>query len=272
MPLYIKILGPIEAFRDGEWINVGGARHRRLLAHLALTPSHNRCLDSAIAAMWPDQAGPVDAKASVHTAVSRIRHALGDASTIVTHGGGYALQNVAVDATRFAELAEIARKEAEPGMRAESLRAALNLWSGAALEEFAHEDWARPDAVKLDELRAHAADEFGLSLIAVGRPGEAMAELQAAAARSPIRERTHRVLMHALDQSGRQAEALRTYQTYRQRLASDVGLAPGEEIRTLESAIATGKPGHNSNEARFEGNNDFRGLHEPMNGSVPHQL
>jgi DNA-binding SARP family transcriptional activator len=240
MTLDVKILGPIEAHRNGEWLNVGGARQRRLLAHLALRPSQTRSLDGAIAAMWPDQSGPIDAKASVHTAVSRIRHALGDTSTVVTHGGGYALQNVAVDATRFTELAELARKDANPGSRAESLRAALGLWRGAALEEFSHEEWARPDAVKLDELRAHAADEFGLSMIVAGRSDEAVAELQAAAARSPIRERTHSVLMDALHQSGRQAEALRAYQSYRHRLAHDLGLEPGEEIRTLESAIATG--------------------------------
>jgi DNA-binding SARP family transcriptional activator len=268
MPVDVKILGPIEAHRDGEWINVGGARQRRLLALLALTPSHTRGLDSAVAAMWPDPTGPIDTKASVHTAVSRIRHALGDASMVVTHGGGYALQNVVVDATRFAELAEIGRKDPDPGSRAETLRAALSLWRGAALEEFAHEDWARPDAVKLDELRAHVADEFGLSLMTVGQSGEAMAELQAAAARSPIRERTHRILMQALDQSGRQAEALRTYQTYRHRLATDVGLEPGEEIRSLESAIATGT----NPRTPIERSNHFRGLQEPMNESLPHPL
>ena len=46
--------------------------------------------------------------------------------------------------------------------------------------------------------------------------------------------------MVALHQSGRQAEALRTYQDYRRRLATDLGLEPGDKIRQLEVAIATG--------------------------------
>jgi Bacterial transcriptional activator domain len=52
-----------------------------------------------------------------------------------------------------------------------------------------------------------------------------------------LRERTHRLLMVALHQSGRQAEALRTYQDYRRRLATDLGLEPGERIRQLDAAI-----------------------------------
>ena len=40
--------------------------------------------------------------------------------------------------------------------------------------------------------------------------------------------------MTALYRSGRQAEALRVYQEYRHRLATDLGLEPGEEIRQLE--------------------------------------
>ncbi len=239
MTVVVRILGPVEAHRYDERLNIGGARQRRLLAHLALSPHHTRGIDGVIAAMWPDQTGPLDTKASVHTAVSRLRHVLGDA-TVVTHGGGYALQHVAIDAQRFEELTRHGCNDSDPVSRVQSLRVALRLWRGAALEEFSHEEWARPDAVKLDELRAYASEQFGASLLAAGRVAEAVAEMQAAAVRSPIRERTHQILMDALDQNGRPAEALRQFQAYRFRLATDVGLDPGAEIRALESAIATG--------------------------------
>ena len=54
------------------------------------------------------------------------------------------------------------------------------------------------------------------------------------------RSTTNILLMTALYRSGRQAEALRAYQDYRGRLATDLGLEPGEEIRQLELSVATG--------------------------------
>ena len=54
-------------------------------------------------------------------------------------------------------------KPPSPARRAsstlEELTEALALWPGAALEGFEHEEWARPDAVRLDELRAQAVDD-----------------------------------------------------------------------------------------------------------------
>ncbi len=238
------LLGPIEAHRetDGETdvLNIGGARQRRLLAYLALAPGRSRSLDGIIGAMWPDGNAPLDARQSVHTAISRLRAALGDASAVVARGGGYSLEGIEVDSSNFTALFDQVRNGKDPSSRSSALRSALELWRGPALEEFAHEEWARSDAVRLDELRAHVADEFGVALLESGDAAEAVVELESAAARSPLRERTHRILMEALSASGRQAEALRVFQTYRHRLSTDLGLEPGDDMSSLERSIAAG--------------------------------
>nr|MCU0261230.1 hypothetical protein [Ilumatobacteraceae bacterium] len=53
----------------------------------------------------------------------------------------------------------------------------------------------------------------------------------------PLRERRWILLMRALHESGRSAEALRTFQQYRRMLADELGLQPGGQIIELERRI-----------------------------------
>lgn len=250
MTMTVRLLGAVEASSDGHVLAVGGGRQRRLLAHLALAPGRTRSTDSVIDALWPDDSSPTDARQSVHAAVSRLRSAFGNPAVVVARGGGYALEGVEVDAVLFADHVTSARSESTDESRVDLLKAALGLWRGNAIEEFASEEWARPDAVRLDEMRAHASDELGDALVRLSRFDEAVIELEAAAARSPLRERTHRGLMDALDASGRTAEALRVFQAYRNRLATDLGLAPGSEIANAESEIAAGTRLHSTSDSK----------------------
>ena len=97
---------------------------------------------------------------------------------------------------------------------------------------------SRATSVRLEELRAQATDDRGDALIALDRAADAVADLHAAAIRQPLRDRTHRLLMDALHRSGRQAEALRVYQEFRRRLATDLGLEPSGALRSLEARVA----------------------------------
>ena len=78
--------------------------------------------------------------------------------------------------------------------------------------------------------------------LAAGEASQLVAELEALVAEHPHRERLRGFLMLALYRSGRQAEALETYQQGRQLLDSELGLEPGPELKELERAILAHDP------------------------------
>ena len=54
---------------------------------------------------------------------------------------------------------------------------------------------------------------------------------------APYHEALHQILMQALQEAGRTVDALRVFETYRRRLATELGLEPGDEIVELERRI-----------------------------------
>ena len=89
------------------------------------------------------------------------------------------------------------------------LREALALWRGDAYAEFADEDWARPEAQRLEELRLVAHERLVEAELACGRAAEMIPEIESLAGEHPLREAFRAQLMIALYRAGRQADALR---------------------------------------------------------------
>ena len=111
------------------------------------------------------------------------------------------------------------------------------MWRGDALAEFAYEDFASVEAVRLSELRLAAVEERLDMELLLGRHRGVIGELEALVKAHPLRERPRGLLMIALYRAGRQADALRTFQEGRHVLSEELGLDPGPELRQLEAAI-----------------------------------
>jgi hypothetical protein len=146
----------------------------------------------------------------------------------------------AFDVARFgaavaAGRACLARGEAAAAVQL--LRDGLALWRGGAYAEFAEEEWARPEAQRLGELRLVAYEVLADAELARGRAADIVAELETLAAEHPLRDAFQAKLMLALYRSGRQVEALRAYQAHRQVLADELGLEPPPELAELEGRI-----------------------------------
>ena len=165
---------------------------------------------------------------------------LGD-GVVITVEPGYRIEpgDDAVDAVRFEGLVDRSRR-VPPSQAIAVLDQALGLWHGPAYGEFADEWWALPHATRLDELRLVATEERIDALLAVGDCSRAVADLEALIPAHPLRERLVAQLMRAYDAEGRQAEALRTFQDHRERLADQTGLDPGATLTTLERSIILG--------------------------------
>ena len=118
-------------------------------------------------------------------------------------------------------------------MRPAGYRAALDLWRGPALAEFARDSFSQPAIARLEDLRLGALEDRIDVDLALGRHGELVGELEALVAEHPLRERIRGQLMLALYRSGRQAEALDGLPAVRAtRWSKSSGSSPGLRSRS----------------------------------------
>jgi predicted ATPase len=125
----------------------------------------------------------------------------------------------------------------EAGSASELLTEALELWRGPALADLVDAPGMAAVATRLEELRAAAVEDRFDAELALGQHVQLVAEVEAAVAAAPYRERRRSQLMLALYRAGRQTEARRAYHDARSLLAEELGLEPSPELRRLEAAI-----------------------------------
>ena len=233
------MLGRLEAYYDGVELDLGPRKERALLALLLLNANHVVSTERLIDDLWGDSP-PSTARATLQVYVAHLRKALGNGGTTLrTRAPGYVLEldSGALDLERFTQLHAEARESSDPERRAVLLYEALLLWRDAPLPELRTEPFSATAVAQLDELRLAALEERIDADLALGRHAALVTELESLVAEHPYRERIRAQLMLALYQSGRQADALDTYQAGRRVLQDELGLEPGKELRELEAAI-----------------------------------
>jgi YVTN family beta-propeller protein len=237
-----RILGPLEVYRAGEPIPLGGPRQRAALALLLLNA--NRVVSRQRLARDLQYEQP-DADHAVRIQVSRLRKCLGEGagadSRLLTRAPGYLLrvEDGELDLDRFVTLLSagreaIARGEAQQGVSA--LRDADSLWRGRPLADLAQSPVGF-EANHLEELRLEAVEERLEAELSLGHHAKVVAELETLVASYPLREGLRCQLMLALYRCGRQAEALEVYRAGRALLDEELGLQPGARLKQLEQAI-----------------------------------
>lgn len=227
----IKVLGPIQGFRDGEPADLGGPTQRRLLAALVARPDETVPVTSLLEDLWGDDPPPSGPQ-SIQSYVSRLRRQLG-AEVIETRAPGYRLDpdGVTVDSLQFLERASSLPEE--PAERLAAIEEALLLWNGPPFEDFGHVDFA---SRRLNEARFALEEERAQTLADSGRFGEAVSALEKITGAEPLRESTWLTLSRVLSSAGRQAEAVRTLDHYRENLA-DIGLEPGPAFAAAQDEL-----------------------------------
>jgi hypothetical protein len=118
----------------------------------------------------------------------------------------------------------------------------LRQWRGAPFDDAADSPRLVAAARRLISLRRSVVEGRFDALLATGRAGELVPDLEAAVEDHPYHESFRRQLMLALYRSGRQTEALQAYQQARTVLVEEVGIEPSVEMRRLEQAILTQSP------------------------------
>ncbi|MFG1912157.1 BTAD domain-containing putative transcriptional regulator [Kribbella sp. NPDC048928] len=234
--LRIRMLGTFEVLTDAGPVQLGGSRVRNLLAVLALSPGQAVETGVLIERCWGEDA-PADTKGSLHVAVRRLRVALG-ADTIGTTDYGYYLNlpPEQVDAATFAGLLT-------PGADHVAVAAALALWGGEPFGTGFCEWLNRHERPRLIELYLSAIERRAELRVADGHAAESLPELFELTASHPLRESLWASLLTSLDAAGRPAEAIDVYGVVRARIADELGVEPGVELRTLfERLLAAERP------------------------------
>ncbi|MFF0861531.1 BTAD domain-containing putative transcriptional regulator [Nonomuraea sp. NPDC003560] len=248
--LSIGLLGPVTGARDGVAFDLGPARQQAVLVMLVSPPGRVVTMDQLVEGLWGEKP-PASAGQSVYTYVAGLRRTLepgrrpGERSRLlISKAGGYQLlvEPHKVDAFAFSELVNAALRARGTGALEEALRLfdeGLGLWRGVALSGVTG-PFAETERAVLDELRLVAFEGRSELLLQQGRAGEAIATLRELAARHPLRERLHELLILALSRSGRQAEALRAYEDVRVSLAEELGIDPGQGLREAHRVVLAG--------------------------------
>ncbi|MBW3555357.1 MAG: winged helix-turn-helix domain-containing protein [Actinobacteria bacterium] len=243
-----RVLGSIEVRRGGDVVQIGSPNERKLLTALLVDANSVVSTSRLIEILWDDDP-PISDRNTLQTYIARLRRRLGSTAPpapIMSRPPGYLieLRPQQLDSLQFRQLLLEGQAvlSVDPARALEILDDALALWRGAAFAEFADEDVARAEAACLEELRQTAVDHRVEALLAVGRSAEALSVLERAVVAHPLREWPHGQLMRALAACGRQVDALRLYQRYRERLVDELGIEPSAALRDLERDILRQAP------------------------------
>lgn len=247
--LTLRVLGPPQVVVGGRTVTVG-TRALLLLLRLALARPSSIGRVRLREDVWSDASG---SDGALRVQVNRLRGLIGQ-EAIIRQGDGYELAgDVIVDADRFRALCVAGRdRSAAIQARVAALDEAMELWASGAYEGLDSTPWLRSEALNLEALRETVVDDrFELRSV-VEPPGALIADLGAAVARNPTRERRVQLLAQTLYRSGRQTEALDVIHQLRTVLRDEFGLSVMADTAALEVRIL---------------NQDPALLHEPKVGS-----
>jgi DNA-binding SARP family transcriptional activator/tetratricopeptide (TPR) repeat protein len=244
------VLGPVRAWAGEREVLLGPARRRTLFAVLAAHANRIVSRDELIEAIWGTSA-PATANGNIYTYVSGLRRSLepdrsrwSTADVLSSRSSGYTLRlaDDALDADRFRDLRAVAAELAARGATTAAiarLDEALALWHGEAYAGLAGQ-FVELDRQRLADLRLSTVEQRARLILASGYDDGLVAELTASVREAPLRESLHELLMLALHRAGRDAEALDAFRAGRRTLVTELGVEPGEAMRSLHRRILEG--------------------------------
>ena len=240
-----RVLGTVRIRRDGGWHRAGSPQQQAVLTALLLRVGRLVTADGLVDAVWGDEP-PASVITVLRTNVWRLRRTLerscaGAQDILVSVGDGYRMDvpPESVDALRAEQLAVRAKELVDRGRVAEHralLGEALALWDGVPLAGVPG-PFARQQRDRLEELRFGLEEDRFEAELQAGNAASIIADATALSQESPLRERPHGLLMRALNDVGRRADALAVYGRVRTVLREELGIEPGTELRELQARI-----------------------------------
>lgn len=246
--LHIAVLGPLLVRYGDEPVEIRSPMQRQIFGLLALQPGQRVSREEIVDVLWGDRP-PKTYLNLIQGHVAALRRLLrpgrggrGSASIATLEHSGYTLapEGARLDLVHFDDLVQGARaaRSRENLVGAQELFGrALCLWRGPVLAGAG--PWVRhhPVAVAIDRRRMDAALAFADLGLEGGNHRSVAAQLQGLVAAEPLHEGLHARLMLAMARDGDQAGALRLFADVRRRLADELGIEPGHELRAAHLQV-----------------------------------
>ncbi|MBE8478035.1 AfsR/SARP family transcriptional regulator [Streptomyces sp. 3R004] len=244
-----SLLGTVRATRGDTEIDVGPPKRLALLALLLLRAPGPLTLGEAVDILW-DGESPPSAANVVHRHIGALRRTLepelrsrSNAAHLVRAADGYRLlvDTSSSDLLRFRDLraqAQLALRDGAPAEAAQDFIDALRLWRGPIV--------AAGTSVARHPVFTSVGHEFVATVkeaadavlnAAPALTEEVLTVLRNALENHPFDEALHARAIAALAATGRQAEALRQFETIRDALAEELGVEPGPELRAAQQHL-----------------------------------
>nr|WP_052479204.1 BTAD domain-containing putative transcriptional regulator [Kibdelosporangium sp. MJ126-NF4]CEL22956.1 putative regulatory protein [Kibdelosporangium sp. MJ126-NF4]CTQ90095.1 putative regulatory protein [Kibdelosporangium sp. MJ126-NF4] len=238
-----RLLGTLDVTVAGRAVTVRVGKQQVVLAGLLLRANQLVRVSELVDWLWDDET-PDNAASTAQAYVRRLRQTLQAKDLIATMPHGYRINlgPEELDLARFRALVGKADQTDDPGECAELVTRALAQWRGPALADIPACSFREREVQRLTEEHLRATEMRLDCDLLLGKHAELLPELHNLTIQHPFRERLRGQLMLALYRSGRQVEALASYQEVRGRLADEVGVDPGEDLQRLHQRILTNDP------------------------------
>ncbi|HYO41195.1 MAG TPA: BTAD domain-containing putative transcriptional regulator [Nocardioidaceae bacterium] len=244
------VLGPLRVVVDDTEVPIASRRQRALLVLLLMNVGRVVPSERLIDQLW-DGAPPPQGAVTLRSYVSNLRQALGGqtgvGAALGTRGHGYCLDvpAQAIDAVRLSRQSQEGRdhlRRGRPDAALEAFDEAVDAWDGGPLADIADHEAASSMITQLTETYLGAVEGRFASLLALGRHGDALPDLEAFVADHPLREEPRALLMTALHRAGRTPESLEVHRAFRELLREELGIDPSDALDKLHQRILEQDP------------------------------
>jgi TolB-like protein/DNA-binding SARP family transcriptional activator len=234
----LRLFGGFEVkLAGGQVVDLPGQKDRALLAVLALPPGTTHSRDKLANLLWSDR-GDQQARDSLKHALTRLRQCLQAATPppIVADR-----QSVRLDASALTiDVAVFERLLGDGAPEALEQATALyrgDLLDGIGLRDPAFEDWLLVERQRLRQRAEEALSGLLAQSLAAGARDHAAAAARRLLSLDPLREAACRALMQLHAERAEAAQALKIYETLRDRLHRELGVKPEPETVKLYESI-----------------------------------
>jgi TolB-like protein/Tfp pilus assembly protein PilF len=235
----LRLLGPFALrLSGGQTVDLPGQKDRALLAILALAGGARQSRDKLAGLLWSDRGEP-QARDSLKHALTRIRQSLGEAlgAALVADRQSVRLDpaGLSVDAAQFERLVREGTPEALEQACALSTG---DLLDGISIRDSGFEDWLLAERQKLRRMHEDALTELLAPALPSATRERAARRLLAL---DPLREAASRALMQIHVERGETAQAVKLFETLKDRLHAELGVKPEPETARLYEAMRQGR-------------------------------